>query len=110
MSTTFNNNNNNSGAGAIPKSPQLPTTNQTPQAQTFQSYIDLLADKESNDETKLKAVQEISNNFEVIIHQNQLSYLSKYLSISILLAIYAIDTNMSKLVKRCNKQVFNNIK
>ena len=57
--------NNSGAAGAIPKSPQLITT---PQAQTFQSYIDLLSDKETNDETKLKAVQEISNNFEVIIH------------------------------------------
>ncbi len=47
MSTSMN---NQGVAGAIPKPPQFITT---PQAQTFQSYIDLLADKEINNETKL---------------------------------------------------------
>jgi hypothetical protein len=57
-SNTFNTN-------LIPKSPQSspPYLN----LQTFQSYIDLLTDKETNDETKLKAAQELSNNFEVIL-------------------------------------------
>jgi hypothetical protein len=38
--------NNRGVAGAILKSPQIITT---PQGQTFQSYIDLLSDKETND-------------------------------------------------------------
>ena len=52
-------------AACIPKSPQptAPYLN----AQTFQSYIDLLTDQDANDESKLKAAQELSNNFEVSV-------------------------------------------
>jgi hypothetical protein len=62
-------NNTFSNANLIPKSPQSspPYLN----LQTFQSYIDLLTDKETNDETKLKAAQELSNNFEVILEKNK---------------------------------------
>ena len=33
--------------------------------QTFQSWIDTLVDKNSNDDTKLKAIQDLSLNLEV---------------------------------------------
>ena len=35
--------------------------------QTFQTWIDILADSNSNEETKLKAVQDLSLNLEVNI-------------------------------------------
>ena len=80
MSANYNNNSSSGTAaaavvasGLIPSSPQSTPTPTTTMAsppylniQTFQTYIEVLADKEATDETKLKGAQEISNNFEVI--------------------------------------------
>ena len=91
--------NNSAGATAITSSP-------VPQVQTFQSYIDLLVDKEANDETKLKAAQEISNNFEVSNLNHVVDFIHFYYLFK---AFHAVDTNMSKLVKRRYKQVYNSV-
>lgn len=43
------------------------------QMNTYRSYVTVIADPGAKDEIKLKAVQELSENFEVFIHFSQMT-------------------------------------